>query len=232
MKKTLVVFGIATALVAVILFLQQKNPSDISSAQSAASFVKGAAISAENSQSAAHMVAHAEELSRTDLSSIRDEEIIHPPEDLSDSAPKPSDIRLWQLPQSVTELVIDGVRAAQLSVDLRQLASLHVGQMVRFELPHNRGEVEAKITDTYNDPGAQVWKGSIAGDTQHAVVIISRGAVETHVIIASTQGNFSAVIDNHSGLTTLIDEGAIRERQLPFDDGVVFKPDSSESIHP
>ena len=136
------------------------------------------------------------------------------------------EIELWQISDRASPLVVDGLPATEFKLDPKRLQNLQVGQTIRFDLPENNMPIEAEITGTYNDPGGiQVWKGQIKDEVRHSSVIITQGAEQTHIIIASTQGNFSLVMDNQSGMSTLVDEGTIHERQSPIDDGIVFQPD-------
>ncbi len=99
-----------------------------------------------------------------------------------------------------------------------------------FELPDGKGPIESEITDTYNDStGVQVWTGQIKNDVRHASVIITQGTKQTHVVIASTRGNYSGVIDRQTGAATLINESAIQERQQLIEDGIVYRPGEGES---
>lgn len=141
-------------------------------------------------------------------------------------------IDLWQLAEGESHTVVDDVPAVKFALDPKHLASLQVGQIVRLQLPDSAGDIEAEIRETYNDPaGVQVWKGSVKNDVHAASIILSRGEIQTHIVIASTQGNYSAVVDNRSGDGTLINESTIHSRQLPYDDGIVYRPGDAETSH-
>lgn len=143
-----------------------------------------------------------------------------------------SEIELWQLPEGESDSIIDDLPAVNFAMDPKALERLQVGQVVRLQLPDGEGEVEAEIVTTYNDPaGVQVWTGKIKNDANQASIIFTRGQIQTHIVIASTQGNYSAVIDNHSGDGTLINESTIHSRQLPYDDGIVYRPGDTETTH-
>jgi hypothetical protein len=142
------------------------------------------------------------------------------------------EIELWQLPETEIEVTVDDLPAVKFDLDPAVLTSLHVGQIVRFPLPEGAGDIEAEILQTYNDPaGIQVWKGKVRNDVHQASLIITRGHVQTHIVIATTQGNYSAVVDNRSGDGTLINESTIHSRQLPYDDGIVYRPGETETSH-
>ena len=166
-----------------------------------------------------------------------------PPVNTSDDFPLPEpvveetithtgDIDLWQLPEEASQTLVDGLPAVKFSLNPKLLTGLQVGQIVRLQLPDSAGDIEAEIRETYNDPaGVQVWKGSVKNDVHAASIILSRGEIQTHIVIASTQGNYSAVVDNRSGDGTLINESTIHSRQLPYDDGIVYRPGDTETPH-
>lgn len=142
---------------------------------------------------------------------------------------RPPNLSLWKIPNRDAKVEIDGLSAMQFTIDLDLLKTLHVGQVMELELPHGNGVIEAEITRTYNDSGGvQVWNGRVENEFRHTGVIITQGRKQTHIVIASSEGNYSALIDNQSGITTLIDESAINERQKLFDDGIVYRPTESE----
>lgn len=155
------------------------------------------------------------------------------PEALVDETLVPAtEVDLWELPPDGPTTLIDDLPTAVFSMDAKTLSNLRVGQLVRLQLPDGAGEVEAEINETYNDPaGVQVWTGSIKDDVNQASIIFTRGETQTHILIASTQGNYSAVVDNHSGDGTLINESTIHSRQLPYDDGIVYRPGDTEATH-
>lgn len=142
---------------------------------------------------------------------------------------RPPTLSLWKIPNHDAKVEIDGLSAMQFTIDLALLKTLHVGQVMELELPHGNGVIEAEITRTYNDSGGvQVWNGRVENEFRHTGVIITQGKRQTHIVIASSEGNYSALIDNQSGITTLIDESAINEGQKLFDDGIVYRPTESE----
>ena len=154
------------------------------------------------------------------------------PEPLEEEGAVTTDIDLWQLPEEESHTMVDDLPAVNFAVDAKALARLQVGQVVRLQLPGGEGEVEAEIMSTYNDPaGVQVWTGKIKNEVNQASIIFTRGEIQTHIVIASTRGNYSAVVDNRSGDGTLINESTIHSRQLPFDDGIVYRPGDSETSH-
>lgn len=142
--------------------------------------------------------------------------------------PPPDRIHLWQTPEADASVSIDGVPGVRLQVNPEHLRQLHLGQTLVLDLPDSSTPIESALTDTYNDPGGvEVWQGYIDGEVDEAAVIISRGKTHTHMIIASEQGNYSVVIDNQTGESTLIDEGYIQDRQAPIDDAIYVDPPDS-----
>lgn len=145
----------------------------------------------------------------------------------------PDTLRLWQAAENDSSTTVDGMPATRLQVDPERLRQLHVGQTLTLDIPHQGNTLEAKITSTHNDPGGvKVWRADIADAREEAGVIITQGKIQTHLIIASEKGNYSVVIDNKTGQSTLIDEGEINARQAPFDDGIVVGPPAESTLPP
>lgn len=143
----------------------------------------------------------------------------------------PAQVRLWDTMENDAPTTIDGVPATRLHVDPERLRQLHVGQTLELDIPHEGTTFEAKIASTHNDPGGvKVWRAELADGLEEAGVIITQGKVQTHLVIASEQGNYSVVIDNKTGESTLIDEAEINARQAPFDDGIVVGPPDESTL--
>lgn len=134
-------------------------------------------------------------------------------------------VQLWTLSGEDDEsIVIDDIPATRIQVDPAHIEDFSVGQTLLLPTP-NGEMIEADLTATHNDPqGVHVWQGEIPGARKETAVIVSRGEVQTHMIIASESSTYSVVIDNRTGAGTLVDEGAIKELQAPFDDGIVLGP--------
>lgn len=198
--------------------IQSANPTDgLPNAQSSANQKSGVVVGAGNLKTSDHP---------PNTLSI--------PESVEESSRNwPDTVRLWQTAENDSSTIIDGMPATRLQVNPERLSQLHVGQTLSLEIPHEGITFEAKIASTHNDPGGvKVWRADIADGLDEAGVIISQGKIQTHLIIASEQGNYSVVIDNKTGESTLIDEGEINARQAPFDDGIVVGPPDESTLPP
>ncbi len=141
------------------------------------------------------------------------------------ASPSADPVQLWDLPvDEDATLVVDDIPATRIQVNPANLEEFSVGQTLILPTPDG-DMIEADLTGTHNDPnGVQVWQGDIIGARKEAAVIITRGELQTHMIIANESGTFSVVIDNRTGTGTLVDEGHIKELQAPYDDGIVVGP--------
>ncbi len=145
----------------------------------------------------------------------------------------PDTVHLWQPEENDPNTTVDGLPATRLRVDPERLRQFHVGQTLTLEIPQEGTAFEAQITSTHNNPtGVKVWRADIADALEEAGVIITQGKLQTHMVIASEQGNYSVVIDNKTGESTLIDESEINARQAPFDDGIAVGPPEESTLPP
>lgn len=133
----------------------------------------------------------------------------------------PSHISLWQPDQNQPDAEVEGIPVKQLQTAPADLNQLQVGQQIELAIPQLDKTVEARIETTHNQLNiAQVFKGPLIDGHKKDNVIITRGKIQTHVVIATQEGVFSAVIDNATGKTVLTDEGEIHERTSGEDDSV------------
>ena len=145
----------------------------------------------------------------------------------------PDTVEFWSVDGHFSATEIDGVPATVLQIDSENLQRLRVGQTLIFPIPHLRSALEAQVLSTYNDPlGVKVWQGDLADSHPDAGFILSQGEHETHLVIFSETGSFSAVINNITGQATLIDEGEILSRQAHIDDGILLEPAEEMSPPP
>lgn len=134
-------------------------------------------------------------------------------------------VTLWQHNEAEPDVEFDGNKARRLQADPKAVAGLRVGQTLHLYIPQRRTSVEAEIASTQNlTPRTQVWQGKIAGGHPQDNVIVTRGQLETHITIATYEGTYSAVIDNATGDTLMIDEGEINANQIPHEDGIAIDP--------
>ena len=132
-----------------------------------------------------------------------------------------SDIVLWSDLTDAKDIEINTVKAKQFDVDPSLLEQFHVGQNIEFETLGGQQTLNSRLTSTSNQlGGVAVWKGQIKNGHPNDNVIITRGKIETHVVVSTTEGTYTTIIDNKTGSATLVDEGEIIAGQLPTEDGI------------
>ncbi|MGQ7273283.1 hypothetical protein [Marinobacter sp. V034] len=128
-------------------------------------------------------------------------------------------VELWQVDAADPDTTVDGIPATKMTVEPELLSSMHVGQEVTLPIPALNRSVTATLTSTHNQiNNVEVFKGPITDGNDKDNVIITRGKTNTHVIVATREGVFSATIDNRTGSATLTDEGDINGRIDTGDD--------------
>lgn len=133
----------------------------------------------------------------------------------------PAGLELWQAPTAAASTDLDGIPALVVRVDPKILHSLHVGQTLLLNVDDAGTQIAAEVASTYNDPqGVQVWQGSVKGGLPGSSLVIAQGQAQTHLLVTSEQGTYSAVIDHVTGEATIVDEGALMAGQASFDDAI------------
>ncbi|MDE1461947.1 hypothetical protein [Spartinivicinus poritis] len=98
-----------------------------------------------------------------------------------------------------------------LQVDPSYIEQIQVGQVLEFPIPELNKSFITKLTDTANSfNGVHVWTGVIVDGDPTENVIVTRGKVQTHITISTREGIYSAVVDNGSGETQIINENNIK----------------------
>lgn len=141
-------------------------------------------------------------------------------------------IRLWRL-EKIQEIQVDGVKAITLTLDPSVLNSFHVGQQIKLQLPHTDLPVSAIVTSTHNEFGnVHVWQSIFEPAEQYEAMTIVKGEIETHITINKDRYTYTAIINNASGETTLMDESNWRENELVVDDAVPVSllPDTQPNL--
>ncbi|HEY6527604.1 MAG TPA: hypothetical protein VIZ65_02835 [Cellvibrionaceae bacterium] len=147
----------------------------------------------------------------------------------------PERVVLWQNKIPPNTLQQDGIEQIIVQLDPQHLASLHPGQTLILPLPDGAPEVQALITDTFNDAtGTHNWRAEIQNGLANASVFITQGSTQTHIAIFTEQGSYTLIADNKTGKATLVDEGKLIARQALVDDGVVLQahPETTPPLTP
>ncbi|PTS85052.1 hypothetical protein DBR00_04445 [Pseudomonas sp. HMWF032] len=123
---------------------------------------------------------------------------------------------LWDA-NSLQETESNGITQHLTQVDPEQLNNLAVGQVVALALPGRSSPTRASLGETRNTAGSAVWQGSlIDGDEVESMTLI-KGALETHITVATLDGSLSIIIDNATGKTVITDENQLVLRADPND---------------
>ncbi|WP_415753717.1 hypothetical protein [Pseudomonas leptonychotis] len=123
---------------------------------------------------------------------------------------------LWDA-DSLQETESNGITQHLTQVDPQQLSNLAVGQVVSLALPGRSSPTRATLGETRNTAGSAVWQGSlIDGDEVESMTLV-KGALETHITVATLDGSLSIIIDNATGKTVITDENQLVMRADPND---------------
>ncbi|MBA4288713.1 MAG: hypothetical protein C0439_07030 [Pseudomonas sp.] len=123
---------------------------------------------------------------------------------------------LWDV-QSLQEIENNGITQHLTQVDPALLNNLSVGQELSLALPGRSSPTRATLSETRNTGGSAVWQGSlIDGDDVESMTLV-KGALETHITVATLDGSLSIIIDNATGKTVITDENQLVMRADPND---------------
>ena len=123
---------------------------------------------------------------------------------------------LWDV-HSLQEVENNGITQHLTQVDPALLNNLSVGQELSLALPGRSSLTRATLGETRNTAGSAVWQGNlIDGDDVESMTLV-KGAVETHITVATLNGSLSIIIDNVTGKTVITDENQLVLRADPND---------------
>lgn len=141
-----------------------------------------------------------------------------PPSELEDIQTAPAQMTLWH--QDLEERNSGSDRMYTTKVNPEQLKQFHVGQTLTFSTPGNNTPINAEIDKTYNQGRfAKVWNASVSGSPEESLTI-TQGKIETHMVIVSEGAVYTAIIDNKTGETVIVDQADLAEKTIPYEDGV------------
>ena len=123
---------------------------------------------------------------------------------------------LWDA-QSLQETESNGITQHLTQVDPQQLNNLAVGQVVSLALPGRSSPTRATLGETRNTAGSAVWQGSLMDGDEVESMTLVKGALETHITVATLDGSLSIIIDNATGKTVITDENQLVMRADPND---------------
>ncbi|MDH0140903.1 hypothetical protein [Aquipseudomonas alcaligenes] len=126
------------------------------------------------------------------------------------------ELRLWD-EQSLVASESNGIPVYQTQVAPDLLQSIAVGQTLALAVPGRQQPLRATLSETRNNGGAAVWHGKLLDGRDTDSLTLVRGALETHITVATLEGTLSMIIDNATGKTVITDENEMVLRADPND---------------
>ena len=126
------------------------------------------------------------------------------------------ELRLWD-EQSLVASESNGIPVYQTQVAPDLLQSIAVGQTLALAVPGRPQPLRATLSETRNNGGAAVWHGKLLDGRDTDSLTLVRGALETHITVATLEGTLSMIIDNATGKTVITDENEMVLRADPND---------------
>ncbi|GAA3936621.1 hypothetical protein [Litoribacillus peritrichatus] len=143
------------------------------------------------------------------------------PEPIAAVKDRPSSITLWSQIEDALDIEINGVAAKALTTSPEVVDSIHLGQKIEIPIPQLNKSLLTEIKSTHNQLNrVEIFKGPILNGLDKDNVIITRGKTSTYVVVSTSEGIFSAVIDNATGKTSMTDEADINKNSSNKDDSV------------
>ncbi|SIR79106.1 hypothetical protein SAMN05878276_0150 [Aquipseudomonas alcaligenes] len=127
-----------------------------------------------------------------------------------------AELQLWD-PQSLVASEHNGIPVHETQVAPELLQGIGLGQTLSLPVPGRQQPVRATLSETRNNGGAAVWHGKLLDGQDTDSLTLVRGAVETHITVATLEGTLSMIIDNATGKTVITDENEMVLRANPND---------------
>jgi pyruvate/2-oxoglutarate dehydrogenase complex dihydrolipoamide acyltransferase (E2) component len=132
------------------------------------------------------------------------------------TTPSASSVSLWDA-TSLQEVENHGITQHLTQVDPQLLDNLSVGQQLALALPGRSSPTRSTLSETRNTAGSAVWQGSLLDGDEVESMTLVKGALETHITVATLDGSLSIIIDNATGKTVITDENQLVLRADPND---------------
>src|SRR5690554_2086535 len=115
---------------------------------------------------------------------------------------------LWPENQWSSEPSEEGFPLYRNQADVSRVQRLDKGMVITIPLPNRAGSVEAHITEKKAGFGGIPVLTGFIGDDPEGVesVTVVQGKFDTHMTIITRQATWTAVIDNQTGKTVVVDE--------------------------
>lgn len=138
-------------------------------------------------------------------------------------ATAPRELDLWDQ-QSLVATESNGMPVHETRIDPALLQSIDLGQTLSLAVPGRQQPLRATLSETRNSGGAAIWQGKLLDGSDVDSLTLVKGALETHITVATLDGTLSMIIDNATGKTVITDENELVLRAdpndaVPFDAG-------------
>lgn len=134
---------------------------------------------------------------------------------------KPDELILWDIADTTTQ--VDNNPARIIHSAPQTFSQLKLEQTLDIALPNKT--LTARLGSTHNQgPNIEVWKGHIAQGDPIDNIIIVRGKIQTHITVATKEATHTAIIDNETGIGSLIDQADINQGQAAVNDAIPLLP--------
>lgn len=128
----------------------------------------------------------------------------------------PHELTLWDQPSLVAS-ESNGIPVHETLVAPELLQTFAVGQTLTLAVPGRQQPLRATLSETRNNGGAAVWQGKLLNGSDSDSLTLVKGALETHITVATLDGTVSMIIDNATGKTVITDENELVLRATPND---------------
>jgi hypothetical protein len=141
---------------------------------------------------------------------------VAPQEQPRTATPQQRELTLWDQ-QSLVASESNGIPVHETQVEPDLLQTISLGQTLTLAVPGRQQPLRATLSETRNNGGAAVWQGKLLNGSDADSLTLIKGALETHITIATLEGTLSMIIDNATGKTVITDENELVLRADPND---------------
>ncbi len=142
---------------------------------------------------------------------------------------------LWEQGELENPLEEDSIEHQEpIKSNPQVLASLQVGQAVDFFVPQLGETLQSVVRSTSNQYGdVKVWEGDIQGEeAKKSNFVMTQGEKMTLVVLSTSEGVFTASIDNETGEGSIVDDREYTNNMSDTDDAVLYYYDNPQKIIP
>lgn len=139
---------------------------------------------------------------------------------------------LWVFITDSPDVDENSIPVYQLQTDASLIKQLGLNRSFAIPLPEFEFEVAARLTEHYQIlENTDVYEGPLQNMGPQDHVIITQGLEETHVVVSTEKGVFSARINNETGLSTLVNESQANPELGDDKDFILAPRPKSDASH-